>query len=87
MKQIYILISLIILILISGCISTSSTKKPVVDNYRDVLLYKSFNETYTYNQPIEVIHDDQRNVTCWIKGVNNGGGISCIPDSQLNKGE
>lgn len=28
-----------------------------------------------------VVHDKQRGVTCWIAG----GGISCIPDSELKK--
>ncbi|MDU9391881.1 hypothetical protein [Pseudomonas sp. zfem002] len=32
---------------------------------------------------IDVQHDSQRGVTCWIL---NGVGISCIPDSQLQAG-
>ncbi|HEE9760119.1 TPA: hypothetical protein R8F97_000988 [Pseudomonas putida] len=35
---------------------------------------------------VEVIHDDKRAVTCWLYAdYNRGsiGGISCIPDSQL----
>lgn len=37
---------------------------------------------------IEVIHDDKRGVTCWVySGFSNRGGISCIPDSQLQPGE
>jgi hypothetical protein len=31
---------------------------------------------------LNVIHDNELNVTCWSKG--GIGGISCIPDNQLN---
>lgn len=33
---------------------------------------------------IEVWHDDQRAVTCWLYGGTNGG-ISCLPDAVLRK--
>lgn len=36
---------------------------------------------------VEVIHDDKRAVTCWVySGYYYKGGISCIPDSQLQAG-
>ncbi|OUM34436.1 hypothetical protein B8W72_10515 [Pseudomonas putida] len=36
---------------------------------------------------VEVIHDDKRAVTCWVySGQYYKGGISCIPDSQLQAG-
>ncbi|MDZ5602551.1 hypothetical protein SJI00_07175 [Pseudomonas sp. RP23018S] len=35
---------------------------------------------------VSVIHDDERNVTCWLFWSFNRGGISCIPDSQLQAG-
>lgn len=36
---------------------------------------------------VEVIHDDKRAVTCWVySGHYYMGGISCIPDSQLQAG-
>lgn len=36
---------------------------------------------------VEVIHDDKRSVTCWVySGHYYKGGISCIPDSQLQAG-
>ncbi|MBC3411323.1 hypothetical protein HU720_08400 [Pseudomonas sp. SWRI51] len=36
---------------------------------------------------VEVIHDDKRAVTCWVySGFYYKGGISCIPDSQLQAG-
>jgi len=28
-------------------------------------------------------HDDEKNVTCWIYSEGYRGGISCIPDHQL----
>lgn len=46
----------------------------------------------TSNQPdygdvaIEYWHDDLRNISCWILFADhNRGGISCIPDWQLDK--
>ena len=35
---------------------------------------------------VEVIHDDKRSVTCWVYSSFYQGGISCIPDSQLQAG-
>ncbi|MBN4165038.1 hypothetical protein [Pseudomonas fulva] len=32
---------------------------------------------------VEVIHDGNRAVTCWVFRGSYKGGISCIPDSQL----
>lgn len=32
---------------------------------------------------ITIWHDDDRNVTCWIYDAIHRGGISCLPDSQL----
>lgn len=31
---------------------------------------------------IQVWHDDERGVTCWLYGPSNGG-ISCLPDGVL----
>ncbi|ADR60801.1 hypothetical protein RPPX_19620 [Pseudomonas putida S12] len=42
-------------------------------------------EQFTPN--VEVIHDDKRAVTCWVySGHYYKGGISWIPDSQLQAG-
>lgn len=35
---------------------------------------------------VDVIHDDKRSVTCWVYSSFYQGGISCIPDSQLQAG-
>ncbi|EKT4479440.1 hypothetical protein QEL91_005191 [Pseudomonas putida] len=35
---------------------------------------------------VSVFHDDERGATCWIFDNFNRGGISCIPDSQLQAG-
>ncbi|EIM16155.1 hypothetical protein [Pseudomonas chlororaphis] len=32
---------------------------------------------------VRVIHDPNRQVTCWVVGPGEGTGISCLPDSQL----
>ena len=34
---------------------------------------------------VSVWHDDQRNVTCWLFWAYRKGGISCLPDSQLQQ--
>jgi len=30
-------------------------------------------------------HDDEFNVTCWVYKSGYSGGLSCIPDSELDK--
>lgn len=40
---------------------------------------KSYGATH-----IQVWHDDQRGVTCWLYGSTNGG-ISCLPDGVLQQ--
>ena len=35
---------------------------------------------------VRVYHDDERGTTCWLYGFSSPGGISCIPDSQLQAG-
>lgn len=35
---------------------------------------------------VRVFHDDERGATCWLYGFTPPGGISCIPDSQLQAG-
>ena len=35
---------------------------------------------------VSVFHDDRRGTTCWIYDGPSKGGISCIPDSQLQAG-
>ncbi|MCO8166895.1 hypothetical protein NJC40_03760 [Pseudomonas sp. 21LCFQ02] len=41
-------------------------------------------ERMTFGAGVTVIHDDRRDVTCWVysNGMNQSG-ISCVPDSQL----
>ncbi|MNP77029.1 hypothetical protein D3C76_1743760 [compost metagenome] len=38
---------------------------------------------YIRAQNVEVMHDDQRQATCWMYGGTNGG-ISCLPDWMLD---
>ncbi|MNM37729.1 hypothetical protein D3C81_484720 [compost metagenome] len=35
---------------------------------------------------VTVFHDDARGATCWLYELGVRGGISCIPDSQLQAG-
>lgn len=41
-------------------------------------------EDMSFGDGVTVIHDDRREVTCWVASSWYGKGISCIPDSQLN---
>jgi hypothetical protein len=43
------------------------------------------NATATNAETIIVWHDDNRAVTCWVYGIGHKGGLSCIPDSQLEQ--
>jgi len=41
-------------------------------------------ERMTFGEGVTVIHDNKRNVTCWVyKTSSAGGGISCTPDWML----
>ncbi|MCO8161023.1 hypothetical protein NJC38_02515 [Pseudomonas sp. 21LCFQ010] len=41
-------------------------------------------ERMTFGSGVTVIHDDKRDVTCWVLSyAAYQGGISCVPDSQL----
>lgn len=41
-------------------------------------------ERMTFGTGVTVIHDDKRDVTCWVLSYDSSqGGISCVPDSQL----
>lgn len=37
----------------------------------------------TSDDKIEVWHDDERHVTCWIYHAGYKGGLSCIPDQDI----
>jgi maltose-binding protein MalE len=41
--------------------------------------------TDTNAKTIVVWHDDERLVTCWVYGTIYKGGLSCIPDNQLQQ--
>ncbi|WP_422402596.1 hypothetical protein [Pseudomonas sp. GZD-209] len=43
-------------------------------------------EDMSFGDGVTVIHDDRREVTCWVASSWYGRGISCIPDSQLQAG-
>lgn len=36
---------------------------------------------------VRVVKDYDRGVTCWVYNAVRAGGISCIPNNQLNKGD
>ena len=66
-------------ILVAGCIESSNA----APESKLILLYS--NTDININR----FHDDEKNVTCYITMANNvkwqssGGGISCLPDSQI----
>lgn len=35
---------------------------------------------------VQVFHDDERGVTCWVYRELQAGGLSCIPDHMLQAG-
>ncbi|GLO41536.1 hypothetical protein PPUN15366_31810 [Pseudomonas putida] len=43
-------------------------------------------EDMSFGDGVTIIHDDRREVTCWVASSWYGKGISCIPDSQLQAG-
>lgn len=47
------------------------------DEYDESPKEKAYGATH-----IQVWHDDDRGVTCWLYGSSNGG-ISCLPDGVL----
>jgi len=87
------------LILIIFVILTSITISGCIDENNEVIKPTDYNTPIKtiyieeYNQTSKVgdiyfIHDDERNVSCWILIQNTGkngegGGISCIPDWQM----
>ena len=90
MNKIKILIVVLLLLLftiITGCIEKEET---VVVEWTEVITKEQYTivqiedlEIPGYSRRLIVLHDDERNVTCWILSSDNGGGISCIPDWQL----
>lgn len=47
-------------------------------------------ERMTFGTGITVIHDDKRDVTCWVfrdQSAGSSGGMSCIPDWMITRGE
>lgn len=83
----YKLIGMIIVvsILVAGCIQPPhyNTTEEKVYKYKEYNEYMTLISGDEYSTVI-VVHDDERNVTCWIYKDGYAGGISCIPDSQLN---
>ena len=71
-----------VLVIIAGYIEISASEEVIDNRY---LVYNG-GSTFGY---VYFIHDETREVSCWISitstGAGSGGGISCIPDSQLYK--
>ena len=83
-----ICISIIIIILVSGCIVKLSESKESSDKIQNDYLGRIVDGKYLVGN-IYFYHDDDRKVSCWVTriygdGGVRGGGISCIPDEQIN---
>ena len=82
-------ISIIIIILISGCIVKSSESKESSERIQNDYLGRITDGTYVVGY-VYFYHDDNKQVSCWIitscgEGSIRGGGISCIPDKQIDR--
>ena len=76
-KLIIALVIITAIIILSGCVDNVPAKTPPT-----FTVLKS-EENVGWWTSMQVIHDNQNNVTCWSAFAYNKGGISCIPDSQL----
>lgn len=91
MKNKKIIFGIIILIILLLANSTTHAKNPYSYNYGDVYGINAFSENLIsennriisymdyggYPIPIQAVHDDIRNNTCYLYGIN---GISCVRD-------
>ena len=77
-KSIIVAIIITAIILLSGCVDSAPAKTPST-----FTVLKTENNVGIWDT-IQVIHDNQYNMTCWTNDGFYSGGISCIPDSQLN---
>ena len=75
MKKLFACIGLIGLLL-AGC---GATPTPVAESSTGPKLSGDYATNW-----IHIVHDDTNKVTCYIV-IYSGDGISCIPDSQLEK--
>ncbi len=64
---------IILIIIIAGCVENANA------NNDDKKIHE-----FTYvNRYVGIMHDDERNVTCWVYAHGYGEGISCLPDKQF----
>jgi len=67
-------------------VNSGSTEEKPIEIEPKIILDESFTVIDKQDMSLyymRVIHDNKRNVTCWAMGVNNGGGISCLPDDEV----
>lgn len=43
------------------------------------------NDKVSADWDVQVWHDDERDVTCWIYVTAYGDGFACLPDSQITR--
>ena len=75
--------------MISGCIVKSSESKESSERVQNDYLGRITDGTYAVGD-VYFYHDDDKQVSCWITrmrgdGSLHGGGISCIPDKQIDR--
>ena len=78
-KILIILILLIVSLSVSGCAENDSMIIEIVSQIPNTTLISEDE----FGGNVYRIHDDELNVTCYVFDKYKGGGISCIPDSQI----
>ncbi len=76
------IVFLILLTTISAAWSWNSTNDKTFTVVERAISLDIYNERIDWVH-ISTFHDNNRNVTCWFSQSRFGGGMSCIPDSQL----
>lgn len=76
-----------VIIAVTGCTSIAETTVPI--DYNTTHVQPLYDKNMNYRGNVYFVHDDERNVSCWITTLDGysrgaGGGISCIPDEQLS---
>lgn len=80
MRHIKITAAFLAVLAMSGCEQSAQAETP------DAQILRVEIERIGFGYGVTVIHDEKRDVTCWVFDANRSGGISCIPDWMLDRG-
>jgi hypothetical protein len=79
-----IIVTLVIVLIVISFIPSAADRRAARTDVVDAPVISNFTvvaDKIPWNQVIR-IHDDEKNVTCWLV-ERNGTAIDCIPDNQL----